>query len=84
MRRHHRHRRPGELLYEFVKGHTRIRFELVDRGKHGIEARILYNEEHRISQVFAPWHFSMPREAAVHWAEAERKAIEQDIHEDCR
>jgi len=71
---------PGELLFEFVQGHTRIRCELVDRGEYGIEARILYNEEHRISHTFAPWHcvpFATPRAAAIAWAEKERKAIER-------
>jgi hypothetical protein len=71
---------PGELLSEFLNGHIRIRAELVDRGKHGVEARILHNEEHVISHTFAPWHvapFTTPRAAAIHWAEAERKAIER-------
>jgi hypothetical protein len=70
---------PGELLYEFMSGHTRIRAELVDRGEWGVEARILHNEEHFVSHTFAPWHvapFATPRAAAIHWAEAERKAIE--------
>ena len=31
----------GELLYEFISGHTRVRCELVDHGQYGIEARIL-------------------------------------------
>jgi hypothetical protein len=35
----------GELLYEFLQGHTRICCELVDHGQYGVEARILYNEE---------------------------------------
>ena len=70
----------GELLYEFLHGHTRIRCELVDHGQYGVEARILYNDEHHASHTFAPWHcipFSTPRAAAIHWAESERKAIEQ-------
>jgi hypothetical protein len=72
---------PGELLYEFLHGHTRIRCELVDRGEWGVEARILHNEEHHISHTFAPWHvapFATPRAAAIHWAEEERKAIESE------
>jgi hypothetical protein len=36
---------PGELLFEFVKGYTRIRCELVDHGDYGVEARILHDEE---------------------------------------
>jgi hypothetical protein len=70
---------PGELLFEFLKGHTRIRCELIDLGQYGVEARILHNEEPVISQTFAPWHvvpFATPRAAAIHWAENERKAIE--------
>jgi hypothetical protein len=69
----------GELLHEFVHGHTRVRCELVDHGQYGVEARILDNEEHHMSHTFAPWHclpFSTPRTAAIHWAENERKAIE--------
>jgi hypothetical protein len=67
-------------LYEFLHGHTRIRCELVDHGQYGIEARILHNEEHYMSHTFAPWHsipFATPRAAAIHWAERERKAVEQ-------
>ena len=44
-------------------------------GQYGIEARILCNEEHRMSHTFAPWHtvpFATPRGAAIHWAEGER------------
>ena len=70
----------GELLYEFLHGHTRIRCELVDHGPYAIEARILHNEEHYMSHTFAPWHaipFTTPRAAAVHWAERERKAVEE-------
>ena len=44
---------PFELLYEFLKRHTRVRCELVDRGKYGIEACILHNEEFLISHTFA-------------------------------
>lgn len=69
---------PGEVLFEFLKGHTRIRCELVDRGQYGVEARILHDEEPMISHTFAPWHiapFATPRAAAIAWAEAEREAI---------
>ena len=51
----------------------------MDHGSYGIEARILHNEEHYMSHTFAPWHcipFVTPRAAAIHWAEAERRAIE--------
>jgi hypothetical protein len=71
----------GELLYEFLRGDARIRCELVDHGQYGIEARILYNEEHHMSHTFAPWHcipFVTPRAAAIHWAESERTAIERN------
>jgi hypothetical protein len=71
---------PGEPLYEFVQGHTRIRCELRDHGAYGWEARILHNEEHHISHTFAPWHcipFATPRAAAIYWAERERKYLEE-------
>jgi hypothetical protein len=74
--------RQGKLLYEYLSGRTRIRCELVDHGQYGVEARILFNEEHYMSHTFAPWHcisFVTPRAAAIHWAEGERKAIEQAI-----
>jgi hypothetical protein len=71
----------GELLYEFLKGHTRVRFELIDHGPvYGVEARILHNEEHHMSHTVAPWHtvpFATPRAAAIAWAEQERKHIEK-------
>ena len=54
----------GELLYELLQGNTRMRCELVDHGQSRIEARIHYNEEHRRSHTFAPWHcipFATPR-----------------------
>jgi len=53
----------------------------VDHGPtFGIEARILHNQEFHMSHTFATSHyipFATPRAAAIHWAEAERKAIEQ-------
>jgi hypothetical protein len=55
------------------------------RSRYTVEARILHNEEHYMSHTFAPWHvipFSTPRAAAIHWAESERKAIEQDENTD--
>jgi hypothetical protein len=71
---------PGELLHEFLHGHTRIRCELLDHGQYGWEARILHDEKFFMSHTFALWHsipFATPRAAAIHWAEAERKAIEK-------
>jgi hypothetical protein len=44
--------RPGELLFEFVKGHTRIRCELRDQGPYGWEAQFLHNEELVIGRTF--------------------------------
>jgi hypothetical protein len=43
---------------------------------YGVEARILYNEEHPISDTLALCHailFSTPRATAIHWAESERQ-----------
>ena len=63
-------------LYEFFKGQTRIRGELIDHGESGFEARVLHHDVLYVSQTFTPADFAAPRQAAVHWAEAERKAIE--------
>ena len=38
-------------MTEFLKGHTRIRRELVDRGQYGVEARILHDEEPMIGRT---------------------------------
>jgi hypothetical protein len=74
----------GELLYEFLHGHKRIRCKLVDHGPYGIEVRILHNEEHHMSHTFAQWHsipFATSRAAAIQWAERERKAVEESPDE---
>ena len=58
--------------------------ELVDHGQYGMEAPILHNDEHYMSHTFAPRHaipFNTPRAAAIHWAERERKAIEESPDE---
>jgi hypothetical protein len=71
----------GELLYEFLRGHTRVRCELVDHGQCGFEALIFHNDEHYMSHTFAPWHcipFASPRAAAMRWAKGDRNAIEKD------
>lgn len=70
--------RPGELLFEFLRGHDRIRCELRDQGAYGVEAMFLTNEEFVISRTF---HQRLdpsrtPRVMAIAWAEAERQAIE--------
>lgn len=73
--------RPGELLFEFLRGHDRIRCELRDHGDYGVEAQFLTNEEITIGRTF---HRRLdptrtPREMAIAWAEAERHtmAVEQ-------
>jgi hypothetical protein len=74
-----REQRPRELLFEFLRGHDRIRCELVDHGDYGVEAQFSTNEEMTIGRTF---HARLdpdrtPREMAIAWAEAERKAIEE-------
>jgi hypothetical protein len=44
----------GELLFEFLRGHDRIRCELRDHGPFGVEAQFLINEELFISRTFHP------------------------------
>ena len=68
---------PCELLFEFLRGHDRIRCELRDHGAYGVEAQFLYNEEFRIGRTFHQRLDPMrtPREMAIAWAEAERAAI---------
>jgi hypothetical protein len=70
---------PGELLFEFLRGHDRVRCELRDHGEYGFEAQFLINEELVIGRIF---HQRLnpartPRAMAIGWAEAERKAIEK-------
>lgn len=64
----------GELLFEFLRGHDRIRCELRDHGPFGVEAQFLINEELFISRTFHPRLDPMrtPREMAIAWAETER------------
>ena len=74
-----RQAQPGELLFEFLQGHTRIRCELRDHGDYGVEAQFLHNEEIVIGRTF---HQRLdptrtPREMAITWAEAERAAMEK-------
>jgi hypothetical protein len=71
--------RPGELLFEFLKGHTRIRCELRDHGEpYGVEAQFYRNEEfthsRRFDRLLDPAR--TPREMAIAWAEGERVAME--------
>lgn len=64
----------GELLFEFLRGHDRIRCELRDHGPFGVEAQFLINEELFIGRTFHPRLDPMrtPREMAIAWAETER------------
>lgn len=71
--------RVGELLFEFLRGHDRIRCELRDHGPYGWEAMFLRNEEFTIGRIF---HQRLdptrtPREMAIAWAEEERRDIER-------
>src|SRR5256885_1869548 len=72
---------PGELLFEFRKGDTRVRCELRDHGGYGIEAQFFHDGELLIGRTF---HQRLdatrtPREMAIAWAEEERKAIEGTV-----
>lgn len=62
---------PGELVFEFLRGHTRIRCELRDHGQYGVEAQILHNEELVIGRTFGAWldPTRTPREMAIAWAD---------------
>lgn len=68
---------PGELLFEFLRGHDRFRCELRDHGTYGVEAQFLQNEEFLIGRIFHPSLdvTRTSREMAIAWAEEERKAI---------
>jgi hypothetical protein len=72
---------PGELLHEFLHGHTRIRYELTDLGpKYGVQIRVFHNERFFMSHAFAPWHsipFMTPRDAAIAWALRHREDTEK-------
>src|SRR5437870_3435813 len=72
--------KPGEPLFEFLRGHDRFRCELRDHGAYGVEAQFYQNEAILICQIF---HRRMdptptPRELARQWAEAVRKDLERD------
>ena len=74
----------GELLFEFLRGHDRIRCELRDHGAYGVEAQFLINEELVIGRTF---HQRLdptrtPRAMAIAWAEDERKAIVRHAAQD--
>ena len=62
--------KPGELLFEFLRGHDRFLCELRDHGDFDVEAQFYQNEEFLFSRRFDS------RKLAVRWAEDERKAIE--------
>jgi hypothetical protein len=69
-------------LFEFLRGHDRFLCELRDHGEtYGIEAQFYQNEEfiqgRRFDRSMDPTR--TPREMALSWAEAERKAIEAAI-----
>jgi hypothetical protein len=61
--------KPGELLFEFLRGHNRFLCELRDHGGFGIEAQFYQNDEFLFSRRFDT------RTLAVGWAEEERKAM---------
>jgi len=64
---------PGELLFEFLVGHNRVRCELCDGGPMGaVEAQFYENEEFRFSQGFDT------RAQAIEWAELVGEAIKKD------
>jgi hypothetical protein len=62
---------PRERLFEFLRGHDRILYELPDNGPHGVTAQFFEYEDLLCSRRFGT------RALAVQWAEKERKAIEQ-------
>jgi hypothetical protein len=70
--------KPGELLFEFLHGHDRIRCD--DGEVYGVEAQFFRNETFEIGRRFErrmdPTR--TPREMAVAWAEEWRNAIETD------
>lgn len=69
---------PGELIFEFLRGHDRYSCELRDHGPYGVEAQFWKNEEFLYSRKFHPRldPSRTPREMAMVWALEERKAIE--------
>jgi hypothetical protein len=44
--------KPGELLFEFLRGHDRFLCELRDHGDFGVEAQFYQNEEFLFSRRF--------------------------------
>jgi hypothetical protein len=62
---------PGELLFEFLRGHDRFLCELRDRSQYGVEAQFYQNEELLIGRRFET------RAVAVQWAELKRAALEK-------
>ena len=77
--------RAGELLYEFLHGHARIRCVRRDHGGCGVEAQILHDAL-IIGRTFHQWlgPTRTPHEMAIVWAEAERAAIEKGGHSGAR
>jgi hypothetical protein len=70
----------SEKLFEFLRGHDRILCELVDDGPvYGVDVQFFTSEEIVIGRTFPayPDAARTPREMAIAWAEAERKAIDQ-------
>jgi hypothetical protein len=63
-------RQPGELLFEFLRGHDRFLCELRDRGTYGTEAQFFHNETFYLSRRFDT------RDQAVAWAHRKRRPIE--------
>ena len=70
LRESRREAEPGELLFEFERGHDRFLCELHEHGPYGVEAQFYQNEEYLFGRRFDS------RELAVQWAEEERKVIE--------
>ncbi len=67
-----------ERLFEFVVGHDRYVFELLDHGEHyGVECRIFVNEQLVARRRFDPRLDASrpPRELAIAWAHEERTSI---------
>ena len=63
--------RPPELLFEILRGTDRFTCKLLYKGRWGVEAQFLKNEEPLIRRPFEL------REQAVRWAEEMRTLIEK-------
>jgi hypothetical protein len=73
---------PGELLFEFLRGHDRFRCELRDHAPYGIEAQWYQNEEFLYSRRFEDIDPTLTgRALAVAWAEHEREALTRSDEE---